>query len=155
MIVPKCSPRVVRPHDQWRFGEGRKEVRVKVSGDRTSDDADAVRRWAVEAKGLAYKSWLDVAGDVRAGRLKVLFADLLGEPTPLNLICAHRAQLSKPVHLLREFVQARCAELQRDASLDESGRGAAITFGGVAVGQIRPQRRARRDEGLPVGGIGQ
>ncbi|TLX58513.1 LysR family transcriptional regulator [Stutzerimonas nosocomialis] len=104
-----------RPHDQWRFYEGHREVRVKVGGDRTSDDADAVRRWAVDAKGLAYKSWLDVAGDVRAGRLKVLFADRLGEPTPLNLICAHRAQLSKPVHLLREFVQARCAELRRDA----------------------------------------
>ena len=41
--------------------------------------------------------------------------ELRGEPTPLNLICAHRAQLSKPVLLLREFVQARCAELLADA----------------------------------------
>ena len=40
---------------------------------------------------------------------------LLGEPAPLNLICAHRAQLSKSVHLLREFVQARCAQLLRRA----------------------------------------
>jgi DNA-binding transcriptional LysR family regulator len=58
-----------------------------------------------------YKSWLDVAGDVRAGRLQLLLPQWRGEPTPLNLVCAHRAQLSRPVHLLREFVQARCAEL--------------------------------------------
>jgi len=56
-----------------------------------------------------------VAGDVHAGRLKILLPAVLGEPTPLNLICAHREQLSKPVHLLREFVQARCAELLAQA----------------------------------------
>ncbi|MDX1725735.1 MAG: LysR family transcriptional regulator [Pseudomonas sp.] len=100
-----------RVHDRWRFQAGKREQSLTVSGDRVSDDADVVRRWAVAGAGLVYKSWLDVAGDVRSGRLKVLLPQWLGEVTPLNLICAHRAQLSKPVHLLREFVQLRCAEL--------------------------------------------
>jgi DNA-binding transcriptional LysR family regulator len=100
-----------RVHDRWQFFDGKREHSQSVSGDRLSDDADVVRRWAVAGVGLVYKSWLDVAGDVRAGRLEVLLAEWRGEPTPLNLICAHRAQLSTPVKLLREFVQARCAEL--------------------------------------------
>lgn len=104
-----------RLHDRWRFSDGKREQGISVKGDRVSDDADVVRRWAVSGAGLAYKSWLDVAGDVLAGRLQVLLPELRGEPTPLNLICAHRAQLSKPVLLLREFVQARCAELLADA----------------------------------------
>ncbi len=104
-----------RLHDRWRFSDGKREQGISVKGDRVSDDADVVRRWAVSGAGLVYKSWLDVAGDVRAGRLQVLLPELRGEPTPLNLICAHRAQLSKPVLLLREFVQARCAELLADA----------------------------------------
>ena len=104
-----------RVHDRWRFSDGKREQGISVKGDRVSDDADVVRRWAVSGAGLVYKSWLDVAGDVRAGRLQVLLPELRGEPTPLNLICAHRAQLSKPVLLLREFVQARCAELLADA----------------------------------------
>lgn len=104
-----------RLHDRWRFSDGKREQGISVKGDRVSDDADVVRRWAVSGAGLVYKSWLDVAGDVRAGRLQVLLPDLRGEPTPLNLICAHRAQLSKPVLLLREFVQARCAELLAQA----------------------------------------
>lgn len=100
-----------RVHERWRFFDGKREHSQSVRGDRLSDDADVVRRWAVAGVGLVYKSWLDVAGDVRAGRLEVLLPEWRGEPTPLNLICAHRAQLSTPVKLLREFVQARCAEL--------------------------------------------
>ena len=104
-----------RLHDRWRFSDGKREQGISVKGDRVSDDADVVRRWAVSGAGLVYKSWLDVAGDVRAGRLQVLLPELRGEPTPLNLICARRAQLSKPVLLLREFVQIRCAELLAQA----------------------------------------
>jgi len=104
-----------RAYERWRFHDGERAHSLQVAGDRLSDDADVVRRWAVAGAGLVYKSWLDVAGDVYAGRLKVLLPEVLGEPTPLNLICTHREQLSKPVHLLREFVQARCAELLAQA----------------------------------------
>ncbi|MBC9249546.1 LysR family transcriptional regulator [Pseudomonas alcaligenes] len=96
-----------RVHERWSFsGEA-----LTVSGNRVSDDADVVRRWAVAGQGVVYKSWLDVAADVQAGRLQVALGDYLGEPTPLNLICAHRDQLSRPVRLLHEFLQQRCAEL--------------------------------------------
>ncbi|WP_044873957.1 LysR family transcriptional regulator [Pseudomonas sp. LFM046] len=98
-----------RVHDRWSFIEGRRERVVSVSGNRVCDDADVVRRWALSGLGLIYKSWLDVAGDVQSGRLELALPQYLGQATPLNLICAHRAQLSKPVRLLREFVQARCS----------------------------------------------
>ena len=100
-----------RVHERWSFNDGRRSTALTVSGNRVSDDADVVRRWAVAGQGLVYKSWLDVAGDVQAGRLDVVLEGWLGEPTPLNLICAHRDQLSGPVRLLREFLQQRCAEL--------------------------------------------
>jgi DNA-binding transcriptional LysR family regulator len=100
-----------RVHERWSFTAGKQREALTVSGNRVSDDADVVRRWAVAGQGLVYKSWLDVAGDVQAGRLQVALADWQGEPTPLNLICAHRDQLSGPVRLLREFLQQRCAQL--------------------------------------------
>ncbi|VVN37007.1 LysR family transcriptional regulator [Pseudomonas fluorescens] len=100
-----------RVHDHWSFHDGKREVSLTVSGDRFSDDADVVRLWAVAGAGIAYKSWLDVAADVLAGRLKVLMPELLCERAPLNLLCAHRAQLSKPVNLLREMLASRCAGL--------------------------------------------
>ncbi|NVL26991.1 riboflavin synthase [Pseudomonas syringae pv. actinidiae] len=91
-----------RIHDRWTLEDGKREISLTVSGNRVSDDADVVRRWAVAGEGVAYKSWLDVAADVGAGHLKVLMPDLMGERAPLNLLCAHRAQLSKPVILLLE-----------------------------------------------------
>ncbi|TWC10796.1 MULTISPECIES: LysR family transcriptional regulator [unclassified Pseudomonas] len=100
-----------RVHDRWCFHDGKREVSLTVSGDRFSDDADVVRRWAVAGAGVAYKSWMDVSTDVLAGRLKILLPHLHCERAPLNLLCAHRAQLSKPVKLLREMLQARCGEL--------------------------------------------
>ncbi|MDY7567897.1 LysR family transcriptional regulator [Pseudomonas sp. RTC3] len=100
-----------RVHDHWRFHDGKREMGLTVHGDRFSDDADVVRRWALAGVGVAYKSWLDVAADVHAGRLKLLIPELQGELAPLNVLCAHRAQLSKPVNLLCEMLRSRCAEL--------------------------------------------
>jgi len=98
-------------HDHWRFQRDGQEEGVLVSGDRFCDDADVVRRWALAGTGIAYKSWLDVAADVRAGRLRVLLGEYRGESAPLNLLCTHRAQLSKPVQLLSALLKSRCLTL--------------------------------------------
>lgn len=98
-----------RVHDHWTFHDGKRAVGMTVGGNRCSDDADVVRLWAIAGEGVAYKSTLDVAADIRAGRLKVLMPELQGELAPLNLLCAHRAQLSKPVNLLLEMLRTRCA----------------------------------------------
>lgn len=100
-----------RVHDQWRFSDALTTHTVLVRGDRFCDDADVVRRWAVAGVGIAYKSWLDVAADVQAGRLKVLLPGVRGEAAPLNLLCTHRAQLGKPVQLLRDVLKSRCQEV--------------------------------------------
>ncbi len=95
-------------HDHWRFQLQGQEERVLVGGDRFCDDADVVRRWALAGAGIAYKSWLDVAADVSAGRLRVLLGQYRGEPAPLNLLCTHRAQLGKPVQVLSALLKERC-----------------------------------------------
>jgi len=95
-----------RTHDRWSFEhEGRRSV-VGVRGALQCDDADVVRRWAVAGEGIAYKSWLDVAADVRAGRLRVLL-DGCGESLPLDLVCPHRKQFSPAVRQLHAFLQQR------------------------------------------------
>ncbi|HIE2366065.1 TPA: LysR family transcriptional regulator [Pseudomonas aeruginosa] len=104
-----------RVHDRWAFQRGRRSLTLTVAGDRVCDDADVVRRWALAGKGLVYKSWLDVAEDVRAGRLRLLLPEWQGEATPMNLLCTHRAQLTRPVTLLRAFVRERCDALLAEA----------------------------------------
>ncbi|ASK92161.1 LysR family transcriptional regulator [Xanthomonas campestris pv. trichodesmae] len=94
-------------HDRWTFFSGASSQVVTVNGDRSSDDGELVRRWAVAGLGIAYKSRLDVLDDLRAGRLEAVLTELDGERAPLHLVCAHRTMLSPTVHALRNMLQQR------------------------------------------------
>ncbi|MGG1949460.1 LysR family transcriptional regulator [Trinickia sp. NRRL B-1857] len=98
-------------HERWRFTPPGGERTVAVTGNRISDDADAVRRWAVAGEGIVYKSRLDLIDDLKAGRLVEIFPPEHCEPAPLHLICAHRAQLTPSIVELHAFLSERCSAL--------------------------------------------
>lgn len=100
-------------HDRWTFYRlpQREQVSVQVSGNRSADDADLVRRWAVAGLGIAYKSRLDLSADLAAGRLQILLPEVAGEAAPLHLVCMHRAQVTPLVLQLRDFLREQCALL--------------------------------------------
>jgi DNA-binding transcriptional LysR family regulator len=98
-------------HDRWNFDLPRGIITVAVSGDRVSDDADVVRRWAIAGHGLVYKSRLDVSQDVKDGRLVEVFPPSYGELVPLHFVIAHRSLLTPAVQQLRDYLKLRCAEL--------------------------------------------
>ncbi len=98
-------------HERWRFTLPGGERTVAVAGNRISDDADAVRRWAVAGEGIVYKSRLDLIPDLNAGRLVELLPTAHCEPAPLHLVCAHRSQLSPALSKLHGFLRERCAAL--------------------------------------------
>lgn len=100
-----------RLFDKWTLMFEGNVHHVVVKGSIISDDAEVIRRMAINGEGIAYKSWLDVSEDVRAGRLKVLLPQYLGDNVPLNLICPHRGQLSAVVRLLHDAVKQRCDAL--------------------------------------------
>jgi DNA-binding transcriptional LysR family regulator len=98
-------------HERWRFTLPGGERIVSVTGNRISDDADAVHRWAVAGEGLIYKSRLDLIPSIAAGRLVELFPHAHCEPSPLHLICADRSRLTPAITQLKTFLQERCATL--------------------------------------------
>lgn len=97
-----------RVYDKWRLGNRT----VQVRGPLFSDDADVVRRWALEGEGIVYKSWLDVSANVAAGELEILLPEYPGELTPVTLVCPHRKQLSPAVSQLHLWLRERFAALQ-------------------------------------------
>jgi DNA-binding transcriptional LysR family regulator len=94
-------------YDRWTFHLPAGISTVSIQGDRVSDDADVVRRWAVAGLGIIYKSRLDVWPDLVSGRLLELIPPAYGEPTPLQLVTAHRSALTPAVQELREHL-AHC-----------------------------------------------
>lgn len=111
-------------HDRWHFSRGEREYPVRVRGDRISDDGDVARRWALSGQGIAYKSALDAAADLAAGRLIHLCPDFLGEAAPLHLICADRRQIHPLVKALQAFVATRCAALLSSTMTRQAPAGA-------------------------------
>nr|WP_309109590.1 LysR family transcriptional regulator [Pseudomonas brassicacearum] len=93
--------------ERWSFQTPEGVETVQVMGNRISDDADIVRRWAVSGLGIVYKSKLDVMDDLRNGRLVEIFPPDHGQPAPLQLVCAHRTSLTPAVQVLRSFLAAR------------------------------------------------
>lgn len=93
--------------NQWRFQHGKQHIDIKVQGDRMSDDAAIARQWAVAGVGIAYKSWLDVREDVRAGRLLTVLDDYCKEQIPLNAVYPHRNSASPTVRALLSFLRTR------------------------------------------------
>ncbi|MDR6420327.1 DNA-binding transcriptional LysR family regulator [Paraburkholderia phenoliruptrix] len=112
-------------HERWRFSPPGGERTVAVTGNRISDDADAVRRWAIAGEGIVYKSRLDLIDDLKVGRLVELFPSEYCEPAPLHLICAHRAQLTPALNELHAFLRERCAALVASYRLGGTRAGVA------------------------------
>jgi DNA-binding transcriptional LysR family regulator len=99
-------------HGRWRFTAPEGEtVAVEVVGDRLADDGGLVREWALAGLGIAYKSRLDVAADLAAGRLLALLPGWLGEPAPLHWMAVGRHRLTPALRRLAESIRARCGAL--------------------------------------------
>lgn len=116
-----ADPRELAQHDvlclapggqvrvRWPFRSRDERLEVEISGRRSSDDGAVVRDWALAGYGVAYKSWFDVAGDIRAGRLALLFPDWYQEPMPLQLVFLQSRFPSLRQRRLIEFLQERFA----------------------------------------------
>ncbi|AYQ90116.1 MULTISPECIES: LysR family transcriptional regulator [Burkholderia] len=98
-------------HDRWTFHDGEDVHVVNVRGNRSSDDSEVVRRWALAGLGLAYKSKIDVLEDLVSGRLEAALPEFGGEEAPLHMVCAHRTMLSPTVTALRDFLKLRMEAL--------------------------------------------
>lgn len=110
-------------HDRWRFSRGdAPEVTVRVRSVNVSNDGDAVRRWALLGRGIAYKAGFDVADDLAHGRLRALCTDWTTEAAPLFLVLPSRHQLTPLVRCLRDFIADRTAPLERSIGQADAAR---------------------------------
>lgn len=61
--------RQMEPLNTWYFTQGKEEHVVSINPSSSSNDGALVRQWAIDGLGIALKSILDVAEDLKQGRL--------------------------------------------------------------------------------------
>ncbi|WP_299798116.1 LysR family transcriptional regulator [uncultured Shewanella sp.] len=99
-----------RTHDQWCFMKNGREFKVRVTANRTCNDAEVARRWAVAGKGVVYKSSLDLIDDITGGRLVPMLTEYEGEAADLYLVCPGREHVTPVMLLLRDMLREKCEQ---------------------------------------------
>lgn len=98
-------------HDVWTFTRDSQAYRVKMSGNRASNDGDLVRRWCVAGKGIAVKSCLDMSDDLLQERVRPLMQEYQPRVSELWLVCPSRHSITPAMRLIRDRLQAQCGNL--------------------------------------------
>jgi DNA-binding transcriptional LysR family regulator len=101
-------------YDTWKFTHKTHNYSIKMTGDRTANDGDLVRRWCVAGKGLAVKSLLDMSTDLLNGNAEIVMPEYKPTPTELWLICPSRQSINPMVRLLRNELTLQCKQLLAD-----------------------------------------
>jgi len=98
-------------HDVWKFSQGETGYKIKMSGNRSSNDGDLVRRWCVAGKGLAVKSCLDMSADLLSGKVVSVMPEFKPSATELWLICPSRQSITPAVRLLRDMLKQKTSAI--------------------------------------------
>ena len=98
-------------HDVWVFAEGDTQHKIKVSGNRVTNDSDLVRRWCVEGKGLAAKSCFDMSNDLLSNKVVSVMPSFKPSATEMWLIFPSRQSITPAARLLRDLLKTKSIEI--------------------------------------------
>lgn len=100
-------------YDVWTFfGEG-KDYKIKMSGNRASNDGDLVRRWCVAGQGVAVKSCLDISADLLSGSVVPLLPEVRHSQTELWLVFPSRHSITPATRLLRDALREKATGVRQ------------------------------------------
>lgn len=102
--------------DTWKFSDSHGEYKVKLKGDRSSNDGDLVRRWCVSGKGIAVKSCLDMSQDLVSNRVVNVMPEFKPTPTELWLICPSKQSITPMVRQLRDLFRSKTLHILQQLS---------------------------------------
>ncbi|MBV8659371.1 MAG: LysR family transcriptional regulator [Burkholderiales bacterium] len=100
-----------RTYRQWKFAQHGSWTQVRVSGDRSVDDASLAHEWALAGAGVLLKTPIEQLKDIASGALVQAMADWETEPYPLNALLPSGRFVPQRVRALVDFLAGRFATL--------------------------------------------
>lgn len=100
-----------RVHDTWTFQRGKNKYKVHVTGNRKCNDGELVKRWILAGKGIALKSKIDMASELKAGKVIQLLKGYKTPPLDLWMICPTRKQVTPAILLLRDTFREKFSQI--------------------------------------------
>ncbi|MBB3197108.1 LysR family transcriptional regulator [Roseateles terrae] len=107
----KIGDRLERQWKFWRKDQlGGPAVEVAVQGRRTADDGGIAHLWALEGRGLTYKSELDVRESLASGALVEVLPEWVGRPMPLHALMPSQRFMPQRIKALVDHLAAGLAK---------------------------------------------
>ncbi|SNT73432.1 LysR family transcriptional regulator [Paracoccus seriniphilus] len=107
----------------WHFGPDKAPQSVTVRGNKTVNDGSMVRQWALEGQGIIMKSELDVAQDIKAGRLVALLQDYTAAPKPLQMMFPPARAQPRRVRALADALGTAVGQVKSPLPVQEFSHG--------------------------------
>jgi len=98
-------------YDSWIFNQDKERIEIQVRGNLSTNDSAAVRQWAIDGKGIAYKSFVDIREDIKAGRLSTALDDYTGQSLPISLLYPQREFLRPVIRSLIDFFKEQAQRI--------------------------------------------
>jgi DNA-binding transcriptional LysR family regulator len=96
---------------QWTFVSPEGSAETIVVKPALCGDGLLVREWALRGDGVAYKASVDVAADLRAGRLVRLLSQYEGEVVPISAVMPSGRHVPTRVRAMLDYLAKRFAEV--------------------------------------------
>jgi len=94
------------PHTTWQLAGRGKNHDVALDSPLCADGY-AARRWAIDGRGIAFKSLFDVIDDLEDGRLVQVLPGYVGTPSPIHAVFPSRRFITARVRALHAAIAAR------------------------------------------------
>jgi DNA-binding transcriptional LysR family regulator len=103
----------------WRFARNGIWSEVRVTSDRSVDDASLAHQWAVAGAGILFKTGLELIPELNSGTLVRLLRDWEAEPYPLNALLPSGRFVPSRVTTFVDFLARKFAGVS--GTLDKLG----------------------------------
>ena len=89
----------------WTFRQNGKNVVLKVQGNMACNDGAVLHDWAVQGRGLAWRSMWEVGGEIESGKLVTVLDEFAAPGNDIYAVFAQRQHLPLRVRAFVDFLR--------------------------------------------------
>jgi len=94
----------------WTFQQGGKVVTLKVCGNMACNDGAVLHDWALDGKGIAWRSMWEVGAEIEAGKLVTVLDEFAAPGNDIYAVFAQRRHLPLRIRAFVEYLRHRYAK---------------------------------------------
>lgn len=94
----------------WTFRQSGKNVTIKVSGNMECNDGAVLHDWALDGKGLAWRSMWEVGAEIEAGKLVTVLDEFAAPGNDIYAVFVQRRHLPLRIRAFVDFLRHTYAQ---------------------------------------------